>query len=177
MKNTPNLLDLYEAIKPKYIIFCDMDGVLVDFDKGYNNLTGKPTNHNDVQDKNEFWRTLNNSLKDKNITEYEYWVNLPWMSDGMILWNYIKKFTPYILTAPSRDPGSKQGKIEWANRLDGMKNIYFKPAYAKAEYSKKNRILIDDKSSTIEQWNQRGGIGILHTSTTNTIKQLQQLEL
>jgi len=159
MKNTPNLLDLYEAIKPKYIIFCDMDGVLVDFDKGYNNLTGKPTNHNDVQDK------------------YEYWVNLPWMSDGMILWNYIKKFTPYILTAPSRDPGSKQGKIEWANRLDGMKNIYFKPAYAKAEYSKKNRILIDDKSSTIEQWNQRGGIGILHTSTTNTIKQLQQLEL
>jgi beta-phosphoglucomutase-like phosphatase (HAD superfamily) len=31
----PNLLDLYEAIKPKYIIFCDMDGVLVDFDKGY----------------------------------------------------------------------------------------------------------------------------------------------
>ena len=37
----PNLLDLYEAIKPKYIIFCDMDGVLVDFDKGYKDLTKK----------------------------------------------------------------------------------------------------------------------------------------
>jgi len=177
MKKTPNLLDLYEAIRPKYTIFCDMDGVIVDFDKGYEELTGKSTNHASLQDKNEFWGLLNNSLKEKNLTEYDYWVNLPWMSDGQTLWNYIKGYNPYILTAPSRDPGSRQGKIEWVERLDGMKKLYFKPAKFKAEYSGKSRILIDDRADTIEAWRSNGGIGILHTSANDTIKQLKDLGL
>jgi hypothetical protein len=171
----PNLLDLYEAIKPKYLIFCDLDGVLVDFDKGYEELTGKNTKHADLQDKNEFWGLLDKSLEEKGLTEYDYWVNLPWMTDGQTLWNYIKPYTPYILTAPSLDPGSKQGKKEWVERLDGMKKIYFKPAKFKAEYAGKNRILIDDREDTIDKWNANGGIGIHHTSAENTIKQLKNL--
>jgi 5'(3')-deoxyribonucleotidase len=177
MKKTPNLLDLYEAIKPKYTIFCDMDGVLVDFDKGYENLTGKHTKHVDLQDKNEFWKLLTRSLKEKGLTEYDYWVNLEWMPDGKTLWNYIKGYNPYILTAPSMDPGSKQGKTEWVARLDNMKKIYFKPARFKQELSAKNRILIDDRADTIERWRSKGGIGILHTSAEDTINQLKQLGL
>jgi hypothetical protein len=174
MKKTPNLLDLYEAIKPKYIIFCDMDGVLVDFDKGYEELTGKSTQHANEQGKDGFWNLLKKSLEEKGLTEYDYWVNLPWMSDGQILWDYIKQYNPYILTAPSIDPGSKQGKREWVQRLDGMKNIYFKPARFKQELSAKNRILIDDREDTINRWNEAGGIGILHTSAANTIDQLKK---
>ena len=177
MKISPTLLDLYEAIKPKYIIFCDMDGVLVDFDKGYEDLTGKNTKHSDLQDRSEFWGLLTRSLKDKGLTEYDYWVNLPWMTDGQTLWNYIKGYNPYVLTAPSMDPGSKQGKREWVQRLDGIKNIYFKPARFKQELSGINRILIDDRADTIEKWRANGGIGILHTSTANTIQQLQKLGL
>lgn len=173
----PNLLDLYEAIKPKYLIFCDMDGVLVDFDKGYEELTGKNTKHSDVQDKNDFWRLLDKSLEEKGLTEYDYWVNLPWMPDGQTLWGYIKGYNPYILTAPSMDPGSKQGKKEWVERLDGMKKLYFKPAKFKPEYAGKNRILIDDRQDTIDGWNAKGGIGIYHTSAANTIKQLKDLGL
>jgi 5'(3')-deoxyribonucleotidase len=177
MKKTPTLLDLYEAIKPKYTIFCDMDGVLVDFDKGYEDLTGKHTKHADLQDRNEFWGLLKSSLKEKGLTEYDYWVNLEWMSDGQILWNYIKGYNPYVLTAPSMDPGSKQGKTEWVARLDNMKKIYFKPARFKQELSAKNRILIDDRADTIERWRSKGGIGILHTSAEDTINQLKQLGL
>ena len=177
MKKTPNLLDLYEAIKPKYIIFCDMDGVLVDFDEGYKELTGVTTQHADSQGKNEFWSLFRNSLKEKDIPERSYWANLDWMSDGKQLWDYIKGYNPYILTAPSMDPGSKQGKTEWVARLDGMKKLYFKPAKFKAEYSGKNRILIDDRADTIERWRSKGGIGILHTSAEDTINQLKQLGL
>jgi 5'(3')-deoxyribonucleotidase len=173
----PNLLDLYEAIKPKYLIFCDMDGVLVDFDKGYKDLTGQSTKHVKLQDKNEFWSLLKKSLEKKGLTEYDYWVNLPWMSDGQTLWDYIKQYNPYILTAPSMDPGSKQGKREWVQRLDGMKKIYFKPARFKQELSSNNRILIDDRADTIDSWRSKGGIGILHTSASNTIKQLKDLGL
>jgi len=177
MKKTLTLLDLYEAIKPKYIIFCDMDGVLVDFDKGYEDLTGKHTKHVDLQDKNEFWSLLARSLKEKNLTEYDYWVKLEWMPDGQTLWNYIKGYNPYSLTAPSLDPGSRQGKTEWVTRLDGMKKLYFKPAKFKDEYSGKNRILIDDRADTIERWRSKGGIGILHTTAEDTINQLKQLGL
>jgi hypothetical protein len=177
MKKIPTLLDLYETIKPKYLIFCDMDGVLVDFDKGYKDLTGKHTKHVDVQDKNDFWKLLDKSLKEKGLTEYDYWVNLEWMPDGKELWDYIKPYTPYILTAPSLNPGSKQGKREWVQRLDGMKNIYFRKALSKPEFSGKNKILIDDRFDIIEKWNLNGGIGIHHTSTQNTIKQLKTLGL
>jgi 5'(3')-deoxyribonucleotidase len=177
MKKTPTLLDLYEAIKPKYIIFCDMDGVLVDFDKGYEELTGKSTKHVDSQDRDGFWNLFNNSLEEKGISEYQYWADLDWQPGGQELWNYIKQYTPYILTAPTYNPESKQGKREWVQRLDGMKNIYFKPARFKQELSGKNRILIDDRADTINNWNTSGGIGILHTSAANTIEQLKQLGL
>jgi hypothetical protein len=178
MRKSPTLLDLYEAIKPKYLIFCDMDGVLVDFDKGYEDLTGKHTKHHDVQDKNEFWDLLNRSLEIKGLTEYDYWVNLPWMPDGKKLWNHISKYSPYVLTAPSLDPGSKQGKREWvATELPEAKAVYFRKASLKPEFSGKNRILIDDREDTIEGWNAKGGIGILHTSANNTIKKLKQLGL
>ena len=33
------------------------------------------------------------------------------------------------------------------------------------------------REDTINKWNEVGGIGILHTSTTNTIKQLNDLGL
>ena len=173
----PNLLDLYEAIKPKYIIFCDMDGVLVDFDKGYEDMTGKHTKHVELQNSKAFWDNLHQSLEDKDLTEYDYWKNLDWMPDGQELWNYLKPYHPYILTAPSLDPGSKQGKKEWVERLSGMKKLYFKPAKFKHEFSGKNRILIDDRADTITNWNAQGGIGILHTSAANTIQKLKQLGL
>jgi hypothetical protein len=174
----PNLLDLYEAIKPKYLIFCDMDGVLVDFDKGYEELTGKSTKHHDVQDKNDFWRLLDKSLEEKGLEEYDYWVNLPWMPDGKLLWNYISPYKPYILTAPSLDPGSKIAKREWVEReLPEAKNVYFRRAQLKPNFSGKNRILIDDREDTIESWIAQGGIGIHHTSAANTIEQLKNLGL
>jgi phosphoglycolate phosphatase-like HAD superfamily hydrolase len=58
----------------KAILF-DLDGVLVDFDKGYKELTGKSTKHVKLQDKNEFWDLLKKSLEKKGLTEYDYWVN------------------------------------------------------------------------------------------------------
>jgi hypothetical protein len=166
-----------EKEKSKYIIFCDMDGVLVDFDKGYEDLTGLHTKHADVQDSNDFWNKFKSSLAEKNMEEYDYWANLEWMSDGQELWNYIKQYNPYVLTAPSRDPGSKLGKKEWVQRLDNMKNIYFRAAQNKSDFSGRNRILIDDRADTIEKWNKAGGIGILHTSTQDTIEQLKKLGL
>jgi hypothetical protein len=174
----------------KYTLFVDLDGVLVDFDKGYNDLTGVSTHHADKQGRDEFWDLYKNNLKLKNIPEKKYWHKLPWTKDGKTLWGYVKKYNPYILTAPAINPKlpkeqrykpefnqSIQGKIEWVKRLDNMKDIYFKAAAHKHEKAGPNKILIDDRKDTIDRWNEAGGIGIYHTSSADTIKQLKILGL
>jgi hypothetical protein len=179
-----------EMREKKYVIFCDMDGVLVDFDEGYKELTGVTTQHADSQGKNEFWGLFRDSLKNKDISERSYWANLDWMSDGKQLWDYISPYNPYVLTAPSvnfdipfeerykvENNESMQGKTEWVQRLPNMRKIYFRSAARKADFAGPNKILIDDRKDTIDSWNANGGIGILHTSTANTIKQLQELGL
>tara|TARA_R110000751_G_scaffold281000_1_gene383541 strand:- start:38 stop:607 length:570 start_codon:yes stop_codon:yes gene_type:complete len=181
---------LEETINSQMTIFCDLDGVLVDFDKGYEALTGVQTNHASNQGNQHFWNLYRDSLKNKEISARDYWENLPWMPDGPKLWNYISKYNPYVLTAPAVDftipkperykvshNESMQGKTEWVKRLDNMKKIYFAASSFKQQYSGKNKILIDDRKSTIDAWNSKGGIGIFHTSSDNTIKQLQELSL
>jgi hypothetical protein len=181
---------LLEQDKPKYTLFVDMDGVLVDFEKGYEQLTGVSIQQSNEQGKNKFWDLYRDSLEQKNIPEKDYWSSLSWMSDGQTLWDYVKSYNPYVLTAPSVNfdlpreqrytrefNQSIQGKLDWVQRLDNMKNVYFKAARFKPQMAGPNKILIDDRKDTIDAWNAAGGIGILHTSTANTIEQLEKLGL
>jgi hypothetical protein len=46
----------------------------------------------------------------------------------------------------------------------------------KQKYAAPNHILIDDRKDNIEDWESKGGIGILHTSTENTIACLKKRE-
>jgi hypothetical protein len=98
---------------------------------------------------------------------------MDWMPDGKELWDYIKDKQPTLLSAPSRENESRLGKRLWAkNNIPGTKLI-LASASKKQNYSGRDKILIDDRPDNIEQWRSKGGIGILHTNTQDTIKQLQ----
>jgi hypothetical protein len=154
----------------EYTIYCDMDSVLVDFDLGYQELTGMTTQQADANGVEAFWEPLTKAGA-------KFWITLQWMPDGKQLWDYIKKYNPILLSAPSREESSKLGKRVWVKReLPGVKLI-LKYASQKQEYASPTSILIDDRQKNIDQWEAAGGIGILHTNTPNTIKQLQQLGL
>jgi hypothetical protein len=154
----------------QYTIYCDMDGVLVDFDRGYQELTGMTTQQADAIGGDTFWEPLTKAGA-------KWWITLNWMLDGKQLWDYIKKYNPILLSAPSREESSKLGKRVWVKReLPGVKLI-LKYASQKQEYASPTSILIDDRQKNIDQWEAAGGIGILHTSTANTIEQLKQLGL
>jgi hypothetical protein len=154
----------------EYTIYCDMDSVLVDFDLGYQELTGMTSQQADANGVEAFWEPLTKEGA-------KFWITLQWMPDGKQLWDYIKKYNPILLSAPSREESSKLGKRVWVKReLPGVKLI-LKYASQKQEYASPTSILIDDRQKNIDQWEAAGGIGILHTSTPNTIKQLQQLGL
>ena len=159
---------LEEVENSKYTIYCDLDGVLVDFDKGYKELTGKSPK--EAGDGPEFWEPIHKAGA-------AFWIKLKWMPDGKELWNYVEQYNPIILSAPSQEESSRIGKRVWRkNTLPDTKMI-LTPARFKQKYSEENNILIDDREDNIQQWKDKGGIGILHTSTENTIKQLKDLGL
>ena len=159
-----------EDIKEKadYKVYCDMDGVIVDFDKGYKELTGKEASFDTP--KEEFWAPIQKAGA-------EFWIKLQWMPDGKQLWNYIKSYNPQLLSAPSRDESSKIGKFVWVKRNVPGTKLILRSAERKQEFATPNSILIDDRADNIQRWKDAGGIGIHHTSAADTIQQLKDLGL
>jgi len=159
-----------EDVKEKadYKIYCDMDGVLVDFDKGYKELTSK--NASWGTDPEEFWAPITKAGA-------PFWIKLPWMPDGKQLWSYIKPYNPDLLSAPSREESSKIGKFVWVKRNMPGTKLILRSAERKQEFATPNSILIDDRADNIQRWKDAGGIGIHHTSAADTIQQLKDLGL
>ena len=146
-----------------------MDGVLVDFDKGYKELTGEEltgVHRNDT----DFWDPINKA-------GYDFWIKLGWMGDGKRLWKYIEKYTPEILSAPSRQPASRIAKNDWVKRELPEVHLILRSAKHKKDFASSTSILIDDRVDNIADWVSAGGIGILHKNTEDTILQLKDLDL
>ena len=156
-------------MEKKYKLFCDMDGVLVDFIRGYFELTGRDITGAYHTDKT-FWEPI-------DAAGYKFWVDLHWTSDGKELWNYIKKHKPELLSSPSRQNDSRVGKNDWVKREIPGAHLILRSASKKQEFATPETILIDDRPSNIEQWISAGGIGILHTSSKDSIEQLKKLKL
>lgn len=156
-------------MEQKYKVYCDLDGVIVDFRRGYEELTGVDlgrTFHND----DKFWEPINKA-------GYKFWINLKWMPDGKKMWDYIKKYDPIILSAPSRQDESKVGKFDWVKREIPDAHLILRTAKNKKEFASPNSILIDDLPDNVKAWKDAGGIAIHHISADETIKQLKNIKL
>ena len=152
-----------------YKIYCDMDGVLTDFDGAYEKLTGRDIKGQHLTDAS-FWAPIDKAGKN-------FWLDMQWKSDGKELWDYIKQYKPKLLSAPSRQDSSRVGKHEWVEReLPGVP-LLLRSAKHKKDFATPDSILIDDRLDNIEGWREKGGIGIHHTSTNETIKELIKLGL
>jgi len=153
-----------------YQIYCDLDGVLADFELGYKELTGVDLSGIFKPEGKEFWDPITKA-------GVKFWVGLKWMPGGQKLWDYIKKYDPKLLSAPSRESSSRIGKAVWVkHKIPGTK-LLLRYADRKKEFANPLSILIDDRINNINSWENAGGIGILHTNTEDTIKQLQNLGL
>jgi hypothetical protein len=128
-----------------------------------------PKEYTSKYDTSKFWELID------KIGE-KFWSEMPWMPDGKQLWEYIKKYNPSLLSAPSKKASSRYGKRLWVNENIPGTKLILADREKKQNYSKKNSILIDDRLDTINEWNSRGGIGILFTSTEQTINDLKKLK-
>ena len=84
-----------------YKIYCDMDGVLADFESGYEELTGVDLK-GEFKKGDDFWDPI-------KVAGVGFWAGLKWMPDGQKLWDYLKPFNPVLLSAPSREQSSRIG--------------------------------------------------------------------
>jgi len=176
---------LNEGVDSEYVIYCDMDGVLCDFDQGYEDLTGMSTAKANTYGKSFFWKLFRDNV---GTNEKDFWTNLPTQPGGKELWKAISRYKPNILSAPSIDftlPPSQQLDPEYNQAIIGKKmwiakNLYnvgeeiFVPAVQKSQFVAPNHILIDDMQKNIDAWNAAGGIGILHKNTNNTLETLEK---
>lgn len=173
--------------EPQYTFYVDLDGVLADFKSGVEKAirdTAKPDFvlddnklEQDKKARDEMWKMIANYQKQFGPI---LWRNFDTMPDAYDLWNYIKKYNPQILTAtgPAQYNAAQQ-KRGWVTEHFGsnVRVNVTEAARDKAQYAKPNAILIDDKLKAINPWVAAGGIGILHTSAANTIRQLKELGL
>ena len=141
---------------PPYKIYCDMDGVLTNFESRFEHFTGKsPKQYEKEFGLEQFWHLIDSKIG------VRFWVGMGWMPQGKELWNFISPYKPDLLTSPSRDNTSRLGKNLWVrNNLNPKPKVIFAYSKDKQIYAKENTILIDDKKSNINEWKNRGGIAI-----------------
>ena len=166
------LIELIEASNEDLSeIYCDLDEVLVDFMRGANAAVGGSFVKMDADER---WNKIN-QVKG-------FWANLGWKPNAKRLHDFIIRYNPHVLSAyTGRDPTSKVGKMKWVKKNTGFKraNIHLvlraqKKSYAKTKEEKPN-VLIDDYVRNIREWENNGGIGILHTDVSKTINELKRL--
>jgi len=152
-------------------IYCDMDGVVADFEKGVKDIIGGTFN-------DDRWSELPD----------DFFLNLEPMPDAQRLWEFIGKYDPFVLTAiprSSRGPIAKRAandKARFMKRWFGVSQDRMYPVMRadKMRFAKDGRdgrpnLLIDDHSKNIAQFKSAGGIGVLHKSASQSIKQLKDI--
>jgi len=175
--------------KTNFRIFCDLDGVLCDFDAGVRLLSqGRSAN------------SLPSELKWDLIAKADrFYERLPWTVDGERLWKAIRPQCPNILTGVSNEKICPMEKAKWCARELGVATNHVHKASDTSEHtiikgkpqddmvniitcwsgnkhyeSGERAVLIDDREDLAANWRAKGGIFIHHINTERTLNQLRE---
>ena len=154
-----------------YKIFCEIDGILTDFDQQVkNSYFLSPKDYIEKNGEKKFW-------EDIDKLGLEFWERMEWAPQGLELWDVLKNTNIEILSSPYQSETSRIGKRNWVrfnicgtrlNMCHSTRKWYFSEPYA---------ILIDKEESIIKEWEERGGIGILFESTSQVLEKLHSFKI
>ena len=155
-------------------IFLDMDGVLADFESKITEMLGEKVWNTDaghaVYDAHKRELTAKHMFRKMDPLP-DAWKLVDWCCNSGIHTEILTAAGTVNRELVVRD------KIEWIREhINPYWTIIptFKGSQ-KAVFAHKKAVLIDDRDKNIECWVEAGGIGILHTTAENTIKQLNEL--
>ena len=147
-------------------LYLDMDGVLCNFDKAYRSLRTHATD-------GKRFRAA--------VMDYKIFEDLEFMPDTQELLNYVTKLEGInieILTSMGTfetDQGNeaKRQKQKWLDKWNiPYKANFVRSKEEKAKYAHDRAILVDDSPGCINPFVVKGGHGILHTKSSDTIQQI-----
>jgi hypothetical protein len=148
-------------------LFLDLDGVLADFDRGVEAITGKRP---DELATSTMWRAL--------ARHGDFFGALEMMADAQHLWDFCEPYDPTILTGLPRGDWAEPQKRRWvANMLGRDVDVITCWSRDKPRWSGPGHVLVDDRKSLREPWEAKGGVFILHVDAERTIEKLQALGL
>tara|TARA_Y100000593_G_C4309058_1_gene337389 strand:+ start:2373 stop:2945 length:573 start_codon:yes stop_codon:yes gene_type:complete len=155
-------------------IFLDMDGVLADFESKITEMLGEKVWNTDaghaVYDAHKRELTAKHMFRKMDPLP-DAWKLVDWCCNSGIHTEILTAAGTVNRELVVRD------KIEWIREhINPYWTIIptFKGSQ-KSAFAHKKAVLIDDRDKNIECWVEAGGIGILHTTAENTIKQLNEL--
>lgn len=155
-------------------VYVDMDDVLGDFTNHFKSTIDSAG----ISSRKSF------DDYEKNILDHgNWWSTMPPRKDAKTLMDYLQRnhYDLHILSAaPIWDKEAKGQKINWINKYFPFipnTKIFVVKRVEKKDYAAEGSILIDDYAKNIKEWESAGGIGILHTNTSNTIKELSKIGL
>jgi len=157
-------------------IYLDMDGVVADFDSIVVEIIGHRHEPN-VRYPDDQWHKI--------LAYQRLYRDLPLCKDARLLVtqvlyiaNKYKMDVKFLSAIPKNNdfPWAPYDKVNWAQKYFPMIPVWLGPySQDKQKYSKPGEILIDDRKINIEQWNKKGGFGILHQGDAdNTITKLKK---
>lgn len=168
-----------------YILYLDMDGVLVDFEHGFFKLSSGI----DFKRYSEMY-SLDGAKKRYMKEGIAFWENLEWIHGGKEIWETsVKLFENINILSSTGKQDQKmsdvvrEGKLLWLKKhipSISENNVFIvNGRIFKQKYATKVGILVDDAPDTIQQWNAAGGFGILHRSGKykHTIEELEDIAL
>ncbi len=166
----------------KYQMYVDMDGVLVNLDKGFRAVSGglSPQEYEAKNGKNTFWKVVN---KNPN-----FWLELEPLPDAKVLWDYIKdtfKDPPAVILSAGQGNKIKEQKTAWIRKhIDpSVQVIIASSGVSKPQYIidradvRLTHILLDDTDKNITAWENSGQnrIAILHKDAASSINKIKQI--
>lgn len=174
--------------KSKFIIYCDMDGVLCDFDKMFKSLSNFPASSIPTP---SMWKIINSQ-------GHGFWSNMSPTKDFNKLKTGLtsladdhqlrlvfltstgeeeiyKNYKPNIAASITKEV--KEGKNKWLQKHWGSnyRVIFATSGKNKSLYAVKNSVLIDDLPNNVQEFMNKGGFGILHKNADLTLSRLRSI--
>lgn len=145
-------------------VYLDMDGVLVDFDRGvYEKFkVALPNGPRDWDysyesdfgvSKESFWQSL----------DHEFWASLKFTKEAVgileLIYSRGLEDRTCLLSSPTLEPGAWSGKVEWVKR--NLPHFFYDKklilAHNKLWNCYPDAVLIDDRYETCSAWAEAGG--------------------
>ena len=147
-------------------LYLDMDGVLCNFDRAYRKIDPEKADRKKFRDA---------------VFMHKIFEDLEFMPDAQELLNYVCKLEGInieILTSLGtydaiQGNHARSQKLHWLSKY----NVPYKANFVRAKQEKANfahdhAILVDDSIGCITPFAAKGGHGILHTKSSDTIQQI-----